>query len=159
MFNSKRSKSHEFQAEAKRKSTSLEVFYIAKKPKKEAGDDGGAAAAPTKNKPLSDTQKKRLTTLEKNMRQIKEQWTSLQDNKDDVAMKPFLPQPLLEAATKAIAEVDACIAEVSVVLSEAWEGDFKAVHARVAAAVDAGIASNARFAGLVHIATEMLEQS
>ena len=58
-----------------------------------------------------------------------------------------------------MAEVDACIAEVSVVLSEAWEGDFKAVHARVAAAVDAGLASNGRLASLVDLATEMLKQS
>ena len=93
------------------------------------------------------------------MGQIWAQWTSLKDNTDDVALKPFLPQPLLEAATKAMAEVDACIAEVPVVLSEAWEGDFKAVHARVAAAVDAGLASNGRLASLVDMATEMLKQS
>ena len=158
-FKTKSSKSHEFQAEAKRQCTSLEVIKGPKKIKKEEGDDGGAAAAPTQNKPLSNPQRARLTKLEQKMGQIWEQWTSLKDNTDDVALKPFLPQPLLAAATKAMAEVDACIAEVPVVLSEAWVGDFKAVHARVSAAVDAGLASNGRVASLITMATEMLNQS
>ena len=75
------------------------------------------------------------------------------------ALKLFLPQPLLGAATKAMAEVDAGMAEVSLVLSEAWQGDFKAVHARVAAAVKAGKACMGKFQSLVAMATDLQKQS
>ena len=44
-------------------------------------------------------------------------------------------------------------------MSEAWEGDVKAVQARVASAVAAGFASNGRLAGLIEMANERMKGS
>ena len=62
---------------------------------------------------------------------------------------------MMEAAQKAMADVGACIAEVPVVLTEGWEGDFKGVLWRVTAAVQSGRASNARVASMIQMAADM----
>ena len=86
------------------------------------------------------------------------EWNSVQQNIDNAVMKAFLPQPLVESAQKAAAEVQACMAEVQVVLTEGWVGDPKKVVERVAAAAQAGLASNARVASMVKLAVEMQEE-
>ena len=72
------------------------------------------------------------------MEQIKDDWTQQQQHANDDVLQSFFPKPLMEAAQKAMADVDACIAEVPVVLTDGWEGDFKGVLCRVTAAVQSG---------------------
>ena len=66
-----------------------------------------------------------------------------------------MPKPLVDAARKAMAEVDACMAEVPVVLTEGWVGNFSAVAERVAAAVKNGETRNARLAIMIEMAADM----
>ena len=54
-----------------------------------------------------------------------------------------------------MAEADACMAEVPVVLTEGWVGKFSAVAERVAAAVKNGKRSNARLASMIEMAADM----
>ena len=72
------------------------------------------------------------------MEQIKDDWTEQQQHANDDVLKDFFPKALMEGAQKAMAAVDACIAEVPVVLTDGWEGDFKGVLRRVTAAVQSG---------------------
>ena len=83
------------------------------------------------------------------------EWHSLEKNNDDAVLTSFLPQPLVESAQKAVVEVQACMAEVQVVLAEGWVGDPKKVMVRVAAAAQNGLASNARLASMFKMAADM----
>ena len=147
-FSSKHSKRHEVEAETKRKCTSMETVKGAKKPKKEKPEK-------TEDKPLNKGQKAKLTKLEHKLEEIKVLWGQQQQCTHDQFLKTFLPQTVLESALKAMADVDACIAEVPLVLGDGWKGDFKAVLDRVTAAAEGGEASNGRVANLLEVAAEM----
>ena len=152
-YNSQHSKSHEVQGENKRQCTSTEIVKGAKKPKKVK--DGDALQEAPKGKPLSTGQRAKLVKLEQKMEQIKDDWNQQQQHANDDVLQSFFPKPLMEAAQKAMADVDACIAEVPVVLTDRWEGDFKGVLCRVTAAVQSGMASNARVASMIQMAADM----
>ena len=152
-YNSKHSKSHEVQGENKRQRASTEKVKGAKKPKKDT--DGDEPQKAPKGKPLSTGQRAKLIKLEQKMEQIKDDWTEQQQHANDDVLKDFFPKALMEGAQKAMAAVDACIAEVPVVLTDGWQGDFKGVLERVTAAVQSGGASNARVASMIELAADM----
>ena len=128
----------------------------AKKVKVEKVDAEAEAAGVTpKPKGLNKGQRARLTKLADQLEKLQEEWHSLEKNNDDAVLKAFLPQPLVESAQKAAAEVQACMAEVQVVLTEGWVGDPKKVMERVAAAAQNGLASNARLASMFKMAADM----
>ena len=89
---------------------------------------------PPQAKGVNKGQRARLAKLADKLEEIHVEWNSVQQNIDNAVMKAFLPQPLVESAQKAAAEVQACVADVQVVLTEGWVGDPKKVLARVAAA-------------------------
>ena len=100
-------------------------------------------------------QRAKLVKLEQKMEQIKKDWQQAQQHANDDVLKNFFPKPLMEATQKAMADVDACIAEVPVVLTDGWEGDFKGVLCRVTVAVQSEGASNARVASMIQMAADM----
>ena len=158
-FSSKSSRGHESHEESKRKCTSVEVVKGAKKVKLEkVNAEAEAAGVTPKPKGLNKGQRARLTKLADQLEKLHLEWRSLEESNDDAVLKAFLPQPLVESAQKAAAEVQACMAEVQVVLTEGWKGDPKKVVERVAAAAQAGLASNARVASMVKLAAEMQEE-
>ena len=158
-FSSKSSRGHESHEESKRKCTSVEVVKGPKKVKVEKVEaEAEAAGVAPQGKGPNKGQRARLAKLADKLEEIHVEWNEVQQNIDNPVMKDFLPQPLVESAQKAAAEVQACMAEVQLVLSEGWKGDPKKVVERVAAAAQAGLASNARVASMVKLAAEMQEE-
>ena len=153
-FSSKTSASHAVETELKRKCTSTEIVKAAKTPKKDTNEDAAEEAAP-KGKPITKGQKAKLAKLEQKLKQNKDDWRQQQQHSSDEFLQGFLPKPLVDAARKAMAVVDACMAEVPVVLTEGWVGNFSAVSERVAAAVKTGETSNARLASMIEMAADM----
>ena len=51
---------------------------------------------------------------------LKDDWTEQQQHATDDVQKNFFPKGFMERAQKAMADVDACIAEVPVVLTDGW---------------------------------------
>ena len=151
-FSSKHSASHEVETELKRKCTSYETV---KAPKKSKKDKNEFAEEEAKGKPITKGQKAKLVKLEQRLGKIKDDWSQHEQHSDDDLLKGFLPKPLVHAARKAIAEVDACMAEVPIVLTEGWLGNFRAVADRVAAAVKNGETSNARLTSMIQMAAGM----
>ena len=156
-FSSKSSRGHESHEESKRKCTSVEMLKGPKKVKVDKVEKVEAEGDAPQSKSLGKKERARLAKLADKLQDIHVEWDSVKQNIDDV--KAFLPQPLLELAKKAAAEVQACMAEVQVVLTEGWVGDPKKVVERVAAAAQAGLASNARVASMVKLAAEMQEEN
>ena len=163
-FSSKSSRGHESHDESKRKCTSVEELKGPKKVKVEKVEKvekvakGEAEGDAPQGKRLGKGQRARLDKLAEKLQDMHVEWDSVKQNIDDAVIKAFLPQPVLEKAQKADAEVQACMAEVQVVLTEGWVGDPKKVVERVAAAAQAGLASNARVASMVKVAAEMQEE-
>jgi len=151
-FNTKKSKIHEAYLELKRQSTSTEMFKAPKKVKKE---EAGGAAAGSKDKPVSTGQRDKLMKRVQKLEQLKEEWTQIQDYKKDEYLSTFLPKPLLQAAEKTMADVDAALAEVPVVLSDGWVGDCKGVLERASAVVEAGSISNQNVVEMVNMAIKI----
>ena len=157
-FSSKSSRGHESHEESKRKCTSVEVLKGPKKVKVEKPVKREGDGDEPRGKSLGKGQRARLAKLADKLQEMHVEWAAVKENIDDGVMKAFLPQPLLESAQKAAAEVQACMAEVQVVLTEGWVGDPKKVLERVTAASQAGLASNARVASMVKLAAEMQEE-
>ena len=153
-FSSKHSASHEVETELKRKCTSTEIVKAPKKSKKDKNEAAAEEVVP-KGKPITKGQKAKLVKLEQRLGQIKDDWSQQQQHSGDDFLQGFLPKPLVDAARKAIADVDACMAEVPVVLTEGWLGNFRAVAERVAAAVKNGETSNARLTSMIQMAADM----
>ena len=157
-FSSKRSASHVVETELKRKCTSYETLKAPKKSKKdknEFAEEEAKGRAAQKSKPITKAQKAQLVKLEQRLGKIKDDWSQHEQHSDDDFLKGFLPEPLVHAARKAIAEVDACMAEVPIVLTEGWLGNFHAVEGRVAAAVKSGETSNATLTSMIQMAAGM----
>ena len=157
-FSSKHSAGHEVETELKRKCTSTEIVKAPKKSKKdknEFAEEEAKGRAAQKSKPITKAQKAKLVKLDQRLGKIKDDWSQHEQHSDDDFLQGFLPKPLVDAARKAIADVDACMAEVPVVLTEGWLGNFRAVAERVAAAVKNGETSNARLTSMIQMAADM----
>ena len=93
--------------------------------------------------------------IEQKLDQVKEDYKQFADYQQDPYLSNFLPALLVQTAEKNIAEVDAALAELPVVLTEGWVGDFKNVLERASAAAEAGQTSNQMVLDMVQMATTM----
>ena len=93
--------------------------------------------------------------MEDKLDKIKEDWVVTNQLLDDEYLENFLPDPLVNAAARAMAEVQASSAEMELVLAESWQGDPKGVFERTQAAVQAGELNMKRLVDQVQLATDM----
>jgi septation ring formation regulator EzrA len=96
-----------------------------------------------------------LVKIEQKLDQVKEQYKQFGSYKEDPYLSSLLPAVLVQAAEKHMAEVDAALDELPLVLTEGWVGDFKQVLERASAAAAAGQTSNNMLLDMVQMATTM----
>ena len=96
-----------------------------------------------------------MVKIEQKLDQVKEDYKQFGKHKEDPYLSNFLPAVLVQAAEKHMAEVDAALAELPLVLTEGWVGDFKEVFQRTSAAAEAGQTSNQMLLDIVQMATTM----
>ena len=124
------------------------------KPEKQEKQQEGEP--PARNaKPRTTGQRARLVKIEQKLDQVKEDYKQFGNYKEDPYLSKFWPAILVQAAEKHMAEVDAALAELPLVLTEGWVGNFKEMFQRTSAAAAAGQTSNQMLLEIVQMATKV----
>ena len=161
VFKTLHSHAFEVETEAKRKATSHDVVKGAKKIKQEKQEQDKQVKKergepPARDaKPLATGHRAKLVKMEQKLDQVKEDYKQFGKHKEDPYLASFLPSVLVEASEKNMAEVDAALAELPLVLTEGWVGNFKEMFQRTSAAAEAGQTSNQMLLEIVQMATKV----
>jgi len=155
------SMTHAVHLETKRDISSSFVQRTAKRARKktaedaqkaEAHDGQGDCKSPIVHK-LTKNRRKNLEKVVPKLTQVKDAWYQTNEHVT-VAVRSTLPKVWFDAASKALEDVVAALAEVSDALSDGWMGDGRDVLGRACVACQVGASTNQAMASLIKLSLQ-----